>query len=235
MKLKNKYLTAIVIGIIAVMYSVLVFVIKDPNRMGKNFWGGYIFTMLAFAIRAIYLCCFGSLTQSKTIVTRLPLITGVFAYLGITLVINIIFLCLDKDSNATAMVIINIFILLIFTIYTIVMYMYTRGMSQASQNVTTVRQTANLMEISVSSLMILAKDETVKAALVKLKERVEYGERIPPNARPEVQSAHQQVNTQIEVIRTLLSSGADTETVLSAIEQCKGLLLIRDEMITALR
>lgn len=233
-KVQNRFLSAIIIGIVAVMYSILVFVIKDMDRAGKNFWGGYIFTMVAFAITAGVLC-FTKISHSKTIATQLPLMTAAGAYLIITLLVNIIFLCLDKDSNATAMIVINVLLLLAFIIYFIVMYMFSRGASEASQRVTEVKQTANMMEISVASLIMLAKDESVKKALEQLKERVKYGERIHPGARPEVQSAHQQVNTQIEVVRTLLMSGADSSTVLSAVEQCKSLLLIRDEMISKLR
>lgn len=233
-QIQNRFLSAIVIGIIAVMYSILVFVLKDMDNAGGNFWGGYIFTMLAFAITAGVLC-FLKLSHSRTIATQLPLFTAAVIYLVITLLVNIIFICLDKDTKTGAMVVINVLLLLAFVGYFIIMYMMTRGVAQASKNVTEVKQTANMMEISVSSLIMLAKDADVKKALEKFKDRVIYGERLPVNARPEMQSAHQAVNTQIEVIRTLLSTGADNTTVLSAVEQAINLILIRDEIISKLR
>lgn len=231
-KIKNRFLAAIVIGIVAVMYSILVFVIKDMDNAGGNFWGGYLFTMLAFGITAAVMCSF-KITQTKTAPVQMPLILGTFAYLGIVLVVNLIFICLDKDTKATAMIIINVLLLLAYIIFFVVVYMFTRHMDQTSKKIVDIRETANEMEINVSSLVYMAKDESVKQALTELKNKVHYGERISPSSRPSVQSAHQAVVTQIEVIRTLLASGADEQTLLSSIQQARNLLSTRDEMIRA--
>ncbi len=232
--IKNKYLTAIIVGIFAVIYNILVFVIKDMDNAGGNFWGGYVFTMLAFVVVA-GLSCLTSLSKSRSLANYSPVYFGAIAYFVISLIVNIIFICLDKDTNTTAMIVINVILVLLFGAYAILMYMSIRHMGQTSQKIAEKRQQANVMEISLGSLIDMAKDAQVKQSLVELQERVRYGGRVGSDAPAEVLSAQDSLKNQIEVIKILLSSGADSEALLTAIEQAKNLLRTRDELLVAYR
>ena len=233
-KIENRFLSAIIVGIVAVVYSILVFVIKDMENAGGNFWGGYLFTMLAFAVTAA-LFCITKLSQSKTIATQSPLIFGTLIYLGATLVINIIFICLNKDTKTTAMVIINVLILLAYIAYAIIMYMGMRHMGQASEKIVEKRQHIADLEVKVVSLVYAAKDEGVKRALTKLKDDVKYSGRSGSDASEPVLEAEENFTNQLAVIKSLLSEGAEAADVLDAIQEASNLLKLRNEILVTHR
>ena len=229
-KIANRFMSAIAVGIVAVIYSILVFVLKDMEQAGANFWGGYAFTMVAFAILAT-LMCLTKISTTKTIATQAPLYFGTLIYVGLTFIINIIFICLNKDTNATAMVVINVIILLVYAIYMIVMYMGMRHMDVTSKKIVEKREHTAELEVKVGMLVYSAKDEAVKRALTALKEDVKYGGRMGSDANPQALSAEESFINQLDVVKALLSSGADTESVLSAVEEASNLFKMRNEIL----
>jgi len=228
-KISNRVLSMIVVGLIAVIFNVLVFVIKDMDNAGGNFWGGYAFTMVAFAVIA-GLMFFTKLNKNAIANVFAPIYIISFVYLAITLVLNCIFICLDKDTNPTAMIVINVILLLVYIIIAIVIFMGMRHITNDSKKVYENVKNLKTVAIKVSSLTYLAKDADIKSKIMALKEAVDYSD---PMGVEETKGVETEFEGQIDVIKMLLTSNADAEALNDAINGATALLEQRNAMLRA--
>jgi archaellum component FlaF (FlaF/FlaG flagellin family) len=163
-------------------------------------------------------------TTMTTLVAVLYLAIGYFA---VAFILNLI-LMLVNGEKATAGIILNVIVLILFAAIFVILY---RSFSRVQDN-TAAREKRmrelRMTGVKVSGLTYLTTDQEIIAAIRKFKDDIDNSS---SRGNENTQAIEEQLDQQIDIIRTLLTNGADNEAVLRALRGAEGLLKQRNQLL----
>lgn len=230
-KLTGRYVPLIVIGIIFVLWNILVWVIPDLSNANVYFYCGYGFTALAFIVVA---CAFLFLKLSKNVTfsVLMPayIVTGL--YFAISFVMNLIFMINLSGTNAKAILIPNIVIVLLYVAAMFIMYFAINRIGDTNKVIDQKVATLKLKSIEIGQIAEIATDAEIKQSLKNLRELVEYSDPIGVEGTV---AAETEFANKIAEIRVLVENNYDRDLIVAKIKSAQNKMQERNEILRALK
>ena len=230
-KLSGRYTALIVEGILFVIWNILVWTLADLDKADVFFYCGYGFTFLAFVLTAAALFF---LKLGKNVIFSVLTASYIVSagYFVIAFVMNAIFMGISDGTNAKAVVIPNVIVLLLYIAAMVVAYLaisHIGGNNKVIDNkVAALKTTA----IEIGQIAAIAEDDGLKKALLSLREAVEYSD---PMGVEGTAAAEDDFKKKIVEIRVLVEGKYDTEVIAGKISAAQNKLRERNELLRALK
>lgn len=226
--LKSKT-TLLIVGILFAVFNAIFFIITKAEGEASR-WIAFSSINLAFVIVGAMTFIF-SLKSKSTLTTLVGALYLAVGYFAVAFIVNLIIIFINAKTFIFT-IIINILIVAAFLILFLITY---KSFSRVQDN--SVRRETRMRElrqtsIQVNTLTYLTNDMEIKNAIKKFKENLDYSSSAGSEATAKTE---QQIDEQIETIRTLLSSNADKQAILSAIQMAENLLKTRNQILMASR
>lgn len=230
-KLKGRYTALIIEGVIFVIWNILVWTLADLEKANVFFYCGYGFTFLAFLLTAGVM--FFMKINKNVIFSVLTTAYAVSAcYFLITFVMNIIYMSISKGTNAKAVVIPNVIVLLIYVAAMAVAYFavsHIGGNNKViDQKVAKLKATA----VEIGQIAAIAQDGEIKKSLLELREAVDYSD---PLGVDGTASLEEDFSKKVSEVRMLIEGNYETELIASKIFAAKNKLNERNELLRSLK
>lgn len=188
-------------------------------------WIGYGFLSGAFVICAA--CTFIKTFNKNAKVALLPLFKVTSSYFFISIIFNIVVMCVNTDNWIWA-VIIDVICLLVYCAAFLITFKHFDRVNTNTQVREERMKDWRLTASSISSIISFINDDEVKAALNKFYEHVKTSSTA---SSANTKAVEEELNDQIVTIKSLAKNGADKETLLNAIRIAEALLKERNQKL----
>ena len=216
----------ILVMILFALFNVIFWVCVNPKEAHATVWVGYAFLMLAIIILGAMTFLF-KLKSDTTLTTLAAVLYLAVAYFGVAFLLNLILMFFNSEK-ATAGIVLNVILLLIFAAAFVILYKsFSRVQDNTAAREKRMRE-LRLTSVKVSGLTYLTTDPEIIAAIRKFKDDIDNSS---SRGNESTQVVEEQLDQQIDVIRTLLTNGADNEAVLRALRGAEGLLKQRNQLL----
>lgn len=216
----------ILVALLLVLFNVIFWVSVKPAEANATVWVGYAFLTLAIIILGAMTFIF-KLKSDTTMTTLVAVLYLAMGYFAVAFILNLI-LMLVNGEKATAGIILNVIVLILFIAIFVILY---RSFSRVQDN-TAAREKRmrelRMTGVKVSGLTYLTTDQEIIAAIRKFKDDIDNSS---SRGNENTQAIEEQLDQQIDIIRTLLTNGADNEAVLRALRGAEGLLKQRNQLL----
>ena len=216
----------ILVALLLVLFNVIFWVSVKPAEANATVWVGYAFLTLAIIILGAMTFIF-KLKSDTTMTTLVAVLYLAIGYFAVAFILNLI-LMLVNGEKATAGIILNVIVLILFIAVFVILY---RSFSRVQDN-TAAREKRmrelRMTSVKVSGLTYLTTDQEIIAAIRKFKDDIDNSS---SRGNENTQAIEEQLDQQIDIIRTLLTNGADNEAVLRALRGAEGLLKQRNQLL----
>ena len=216
----------ILVALLLVLFNVIFWVSVKPAEANATVWVGYAFLTLAIIILGAMTFIF-KLKSDTTMTTLVAVLYLAIGYFAVAFILNLI-LMLVNGEKATAGIILNVIVLILFAAIFVILY---RSFSRVQDN-TAAREKRmrelRMTGVKVSGLTYLTTDQEIIAAIRKFKDDIDNSS---SRGNENTQAIEEQLDQQIDIIRTLLTNGADNEAVLRALRGAEGLLKQRNQLL----
>ncbi len=216
----------ILVALLLVLFNVIFWVSVKPAEANATVWVGYAFLTLAIIILGAMTFIF-KLKSDTTMTTLVAVLYLAMGYFAVAFILNLI-LMLVNGEKATAGIILNVIVLILFLAVFVILY---RSFSRVQDN-TAAREKRmrelRMTGVKVSGLTYLTTDQEIIAAIRKFKDDIDNSS---SRGNENTQAIEEQLDQQIDIIRTLLTNGADNEAVLRALRGAEGLLKQRNQLL----
>ncbi|MBR6687992.1 MAG: hypothetical protein IKL77_04485 [Clostridia bacterium] len=216
----------ILVALLLVLFNVIFWVSVKPAEANATVWVGYAFLTLAIIILGAMTFIF-KLKSDTTMTTLVAVLYLAMGYFAVAFILNLI-LMLVNGEKATAGIILNVIVLILFIAVFVILY---RSFSRVQDN-TAAREKRmrelRMTGVKVSGLTYLTTDQEIIAAIRKFKDDIDNSS---SRGNENTQAIEEQLDQQIDIIRTLLTNGADNEAVLRALRGAEGLLKQRNQLL----
>ena len=216
----------ILVALLLVLFNVIFWVSVKPAEANATVWVGYAFLTLAIIILGAMTFIF-KLKSDTTMTTLVAVLYLAMGYFAVAFILNLI-LMLVNGEKATAGIILNVIVLILFAAIFVILY---RSFSRVQDN-TAAREKRmrelRMTSVKVSGLTYLTTDQEIIAAIRKFKDDIDNSS---SRGNENTQAIEEQLDQQIDIIRTLLTNGADNEAVLRALRGAEGLLKQRNQLL----
>lgn len=216
----------ILVALLLVLFNVIFWVSVKPAEANATVWVGYAFLTLAIIILGAMTFIF-KLKSDTTMTTLVAVLYLAIGYFAVAFILNLI-LMLVNGEKATAGIILNVIVLILFIAVFVILY---RSFSRVQDN-TAAREKRmrelRMTGVKVSGLTYLTTDQEIIAAIRKFKDDIDNSS---SRGNENTQAIEEQLDQQIDIIRTLLTNGADNEAVLRALRGAEGLLKQRNQLL----
>lgn len=216
----------ILVALLLVLFNVIFWVLVKPAEANATVWVGYAFLTLAIIILGAMTFIF-KLKSDTTMTTLVAVLYLAMGYFAVAFILNLI-LMLVNGEKATAGIILNVIVLILFIAVFVILY---RSFSRVQDN-TAAREKRmrelRMTGVKVSGLTYLTTDQEIIAAIRKFKDDIDNSS---SRGNENTQAIEEQLDQQIDIIRTLLTNGADNEAVLRALRGAEGLLKQRNQLL----
>lgn len=216
----------ILVALLLILFNVIFWVSVKPAEANATVWVGYAFLTLAIIILGAMTFIF-KLKSDTTMTTLVAVLYLAMGYFAVAFILNLI-LMLVNGEKATAGIILNVIVLILFIAVFVILY---RSFSRVQDN-TAAREKRmrelRMTGVKVSGLTYLTTDQEIIAAIRKFKDDIDNSS---SRGNENTQAIEEQLDQQIDIIRTLLTNGADNEAVLRALRGAEGLLKQRNQLL----
>lgn len=216
----------ILVALLLILFNVIFWVSVKPAEANATVWVGYAFLTLAIIILGAMTFIF-KLKSDTTMTTLVAVLYLAMGYFAVAFILNLI-LMLVNGEKATAGIILNVIVLILFIAIFVILY---RSFSRVQDN-TAAREKRmrelRMTGVKVSGLTYLTTDQEIIAAIRKFKDDIDNSS---SRGNENTQAIEEQLDQQIDIIRTLLTNGADNEAVLRALRGAEGLLKQRNQLL----
>lgn len=216
----------ILVALLLILFNVIFWVSVKPAEANATVWVGYAFLTLAIIILGAMTFIF-KLKSDTTMTTLVAVLYLAMGYFAVAFILNLI-LMLVNGEKATAGIILNVIVLILFAAIFVILY---RSFSRVQDN-TAAREKRmrelRMTSVKVSGLTYLTTDQEIIAAIRKFKDDIDNSS---SRGNENTQAIEEQLDQQIDIIRTLLTNGADNEAVLRALRGAEGLLKQRNQLL----
>ncbi len=230
-KLAGRYTALTVEGIIFVIWNILVWTLADLKEANVFFYCGYGFTFLAFLLTAGVLF-FLKLNKNVIFSVLTPAYVVSIAYFLITFIMDAIFMGISTGTDAKAVVIPNVVVLLLYIAAMAVAYIaisHIGGNNKViDQKIATLKATA----IEIGQIAAITEDGSLKKSLLELREAVEYSD---PLGVDGTTSLEDDFSKKIAEIRMLIEGKYEIDLIASKIYTARNKLRERNELLRSLK
>lgn len=226
----------LVVGIGFLIYNVVFWVILalavGVDKANATVWISYGFFTLAFGVLLGLTFIRPKNLMSGQVLTSVAAYT--YGYIVLSFILNLIFMLVntnDKGGVATDIVLNVIFLLVYIALFIIAYRRFARVQANDMARETRMEE-HRMTNIHVTTVLNMASDAEVKEALSKLRMRVNNSS---SHGNDRTKEYEQQFDDQLDVIKDLISAGADKEEVLKNIEQANAILTTRNQVLASTR
>lgn len=214
--------------VLMAIFNVLALAIPDLSTRDTWFWWGFAFTNVAFvAVAAVSFAL--KLSSTKIFNNVFFVYVLSIGYVAVTLLMNVIFMAVNKD-NEKWVIIANVVVILL---YVILMIISNRAVTHMSEDAKVVQEKVSNLRVNVvkiSTLLYKVTDADVKKALSNLKETLDYSDPMGVAATADIEA---EFESSLDVLKELVASGTEKEGVLNAIGDSLALLKARNDLLKA--
>ncbi len=216
----------ILVALLLVLFNVIFWVSVKSAEANATVWVGYAFLTLAIIILGAMTFIF-KLKSDSTMTTLVAVLYLAMGYFAVAFILNLILMIANSEKVTTG-IILNVIVLILFLAVFVILY---RSFSRVQDN--TVAREKRMRElrmtgVKVSGLTYLTTDQEIIAAIRKFKDDIDNSS---SRGNENTQAIEEQLDQQIDIIRTLLTNGADNEAVLRALRGAEGLLKQRNQLL----
>lgn len=202
--------------VIAVAWAAILLGFTDFKEVGFYFWGGFACTILA------YVLCIGSLfllqmreNRNLTEINVIP-VWASLAYLGVTVLVNSVFVAMKDGDSPKPLVIINVILLIAFLALRMFTDNYADRVDRQTNRVVEKIQPVAQVSARVAAIISMANNQEVKKRLIKLKEIIDYSSNVSQVAGEQKEA---QILVQLGYLENLIRSNAEEQVIFDKIEE----------------
>lgn len=230
-KIPNRYLSLIIWGLIFAFYNVLVLVISNLEEANGIYWCAFTFAEIAFILVGVIIAL-TKVSNVKIFSNYLPVYLATACYFGISLLMNIIFMCANATDDVTGNLVPNIGLIVVYAAALIICHMGFSHVTAVSGEISAKRSELKVLAVTVGALQYKTADQEIKNRINKLKETIEFSD---PMGVSQTVQAEEDIKTQIEIIKGLLDANAPAAETLSAIDDAINKVKTRNELLLAVK
>ena len=194
--------------IITAVYNVVVFVI--PFNRGGGFWTGYGFSMLAMFITAAVNFYAFDRKSLKSKVYGVPLISVVWRYLIIQLIVGVLQIVLDFIPIPYKYdIAVNIVLLGACLIGLIIVETSKDEIARIDKKIKEKVFFIKSLQVDVENMLVKASDVTVKKALKDLSETIRYSD---PMSSPQLAAIENKIQSKVVILSEAVEN-KDTDSI----------------------
>ncbi len=221
MKEKNKgfMLEIVVTVILLVFYNIAVFLLF--KQKGEAFWSAYIFTTLAILAQAIVpVITFHRSIELKDVFLGLPVLQLSVLYLVLQAVISILIMLIRVFPLAWAIVV-QLALLVVYMIMIISALLVRECVDKVDRTKAQKTVFIKMLRADVEILTEKAKEPEIRKALKHLSDQVRYADPVSNDA---LRPIEEQIAHQLQMLRDMLESGQNTESIKAAVDSVEALV-----------
>lgn len=214
-----------IVGIVAVLYSVVLFVIAGVSDHEAGFWISYAMMMIAFVSGIVSFLLF---SQSKTMLKDwflgIPIVRISVMYIVIEFFVSTIFIALSDNMSWKLPFIVQLIILVIYVVLIVSCFMSKRMIDNTSETVAV--KTSNIRMLHADALMLceMCGDADVKKQFNEFAEMVRFSDPMSADALADLEA---DIAREVRNAKMSLSC-QDTEEALKCCTRAKLLLKERN-------
>ena len=224
---KDKKMSIVAVLITLVIYSIVVFVI--PFNKGGGFWSGYSFSMLALLLTAAVSFFAFKPEGLRSKVYGLPLISVVWRYLVIQLVIGLLQMILDfipiPFQYGLAL---NVILLGLCLIGLITVNIGKEEIERIDEKVKEKVFYIKSLQVDVEGMVDKASNESTKKALKDLADTIRYSD---PMSSPQLATIENKIENKI----AMLSESIDSVAIKAICDEIQNLFAERNRKCRILK
>ncbi len=218
----------LLIVIALAIFNVIFWPIVCSNGIANSkasVWVGYGFLTFSFCVCAA--CTFIRKTNKNVQVALLPLLRVTFIYLVLSIIFNIILMCVNTENWVWGVIIDAIMLLIYCAAFLITFKHFDRVNTNTKVREKRMKDW-RLVAVSVSSLVSSVTDKEIKDALNKLYEHIKTSSSA---SNETISSSEEELEEQIITIKSLIRNEADKESILKAIRIAEDILRERNQKL----
>lgn len=201
-KLSSKFWTGISITVVAVMYSLVVFISKE--KMDAASWIIYAFTIVSFAFLVVQRCILIQKNGSDNVVFSYTGLIPLLVYFLVQFVVfGIILMCFSGLSVVPVIIAESIWTTLYLLISFIMFGAETDAVKQSNDSSKSVQRVL-IIESEIESLVDLVHDPEIKKSLKTLSEGFHYSN---PVSLPGLEPIDFKLTESIALLRNAIETG----------------------------
>ena len=236
-KFINTKTTLILVGLLAVLFNLIFWVIVGVNmgdgvKMRATLWISYAMIMVAF-IAAAGVTFIRPKNQSADL-ALVPFIVATAGFLGLSLLLNVIFIAVNSSNKGAYItdIVLNCVLIIVFAAILVVAYKHFSRVEQIFEK--KQERVENYIDWNgkVSSLISLAEDDEVKAALIDLRRTLNYSSSA---SNEKTEKEDNNLVQELDNIGFAIKSGASKEEQLKAVKFAKVALEERNRAVAKAR
>ena len=171
---KNNLMSYLALGIVFALFNVIAFVI--PTSKTATFWTAYVFTVFAFLLQLLVIkVAFGKKDSLKSKFLGIPIIYVGAIYLIVQLIVFAIFMIFPMLPIWLAIVICSI-VLAISALCATAGQIGANEINRMEEKIKAKRSFIQFLQVDIQMLAESETDAEIKAALVKLTEKVRFSD-----------------------------------------------------------
>ena len=229
--------TLIIVGLVTLLFNIIFWAIVgtslgEGHKMGATLWISYAFVMVAFLAAASV--TFVRPKTKNASIALIPFFYATVAYMGVALVINAIFMFINTSNKAGWIIdlVINSIIIVIFAIVLVLAYKHFSRVDDLLEKKHERVERHFDLSGKVSSLIALAEQADVKAALVDFRRSLNFSSSASNEKTAE---ADQKLADELDNLEILIKSNASVEEQLRAVKFAKVALDERNRAVAKAR
>lgn len=235
MSVRNTKRFILVEVLVLLVWLVIMFSARKPASMGFYGWCGLVGEICAFIASGISMGAWFHKLQDSRDVTEINGLVYILSivYLSITLIANTVFWFLGTRNDPKAVPLgVNLVLFLIMVIARIPLASYRDRVLQTSASVSARIRPLTGVSSDLSQLIAMADDETVKSALRKLKENIDFSSSMTHTFSNE---AVRELSVKIGEIKALLAGNEAADGIVKNIKDADRILKKNNALSSSIR
>lgn len=229
--------TLIIVGLVALLFNVVFWAIVGSalghNRAtGATLWISYAFVMVAFVVAAGV--TFIKPKTKNASIALIPFFYATLGYMAVTLILNIIFMAINtsKEVGWIFDLVLNAIAIIFFAIVLVIAYKHFSRVDELLEKKHERVEKHFDLSGKVSSLISLAEQDEVKAALVDFRRSLNFSSSASNEKTAE---ADQKLAEELDNLEIMIKSNASVEEQLRAVKFAKVALDERNRAVAKAR
>ncbi len=217
---------ALIIALFWVLFDVLTLVLAVLPAL-RSFWFAFAFINVAFAV-SVGVVLLQKIGKNVNISLLFPQYVATAIYFALTFIINFIFMVCPSTEVIKGNIVLNIIVIVLYAAITVYFAMHVSHANNTRANIENKVSALRGVESKVVALSYSTSDVNIKKRLEILKQKVRFSD---PMSNDAVAAIEQEILEMIDAIGTLISSGAEAEAIMKAVDDCANKVELRGKIL----
>ncbi len=232
MNRNDKSIFAIVLGIFALLWCLVVLVFVDQKHAGFDYWGGFAFGLIAILAALIANIVIKLRANRASLeISMIPVPVSI-TYLLFGVIFNGYFVYEKIGDHKTIIVVVNVLALVAYLVLMYYLMAYTSRVTELSDRISDKAYQITEIKSEIGVLLALCGSGEVRDKILALKTKVDYSDNL---AQAVTQDEENLFFSQIKGIENLIRSKAADEDILKLISEAEDTWKIRNAKLTTAR